>query len=111
MGRRRERRKGRGEEGEGRREWGGGRGGGRKEKRKRGGGGIRLEEMKEKDYQGMFYNNATERSERERRKREGRQGGRKIFMLCSSSAGLLDSDTDHEQGVPAAAAVSQTKFM
>ena len=32
-------------------------------------------------------------------------------MLCSSSAGLLESDTDHEHGVPAAAAVSQTKFM
>ena len=32
-------------------------------------------------------------------------------MLCFSSAGLLESDTDHEHGVPAAAAVSQTKFM
>lgn len=44
------------------------------------------------------------------REKEGK-GGRKIFMLCSSLAGLLESDTDHEQGVPAAAAVSQTKFM
>ena len=39
------------------------------------------------------------------------KGGRKMFMLCSSSAGLLESHTDHEHGVPAAAAVSQTKFM